>query len=571
MLDAPVKIGRFRILELIGYGSMAHVYRARDLTLNRDVALKLLPQRMQIGERTISLEQLIVEARSAAQLDHPNIIRIYEVGRHKGLFYIAMELLEGSSLSELLDSAGKIDSVRACQLTADVAEALTYAHKHGVIHRDIKPGNLMLTRAGRCRLIDFGLAKVIDFGDQFGSGTEIVGTPYYIAPEVIRGSPATAQSDIYNLGATLWHLVTGEPPFIGRNPREVMMMHLTEPLPDLHTLAPDAPDKLKHALTIALSKNPGDRFESTKQFAQILRGLTIPGNDNLSTMQQLTRDHDNAPVVLVQGFAPKPDPINKPFPMILVGGGLALVLLVLGVFIGIAIFGGEKPEPGPLQATVLLEPSPAPTPSTPPPHTHELIGTQGSTTRQDPPATAPPAPPAPAPVPSTPPRDQLPVEAVQQSDPTPAEVITPPALAVPVNEGIQEEQPAPEPAPQADPFMAYEAKGALRAWDGEAFTKLIEADSRRRQAIVGHVTRASVTSTGKTFRIELDNERGFYAVAFPGTFRDLGKAFGGPSGEGLHGKPVRITGPVTEYRGTPQIIIEKPEQIRILNDIDQAP
>ena len=159
------RVGRFRLTGLLGQGAMGRVFRAEDTMLRRQVALKVLPKTIKRGQRTVEAETLIREARAIASLEHPNIVQVYEVNEVGGVYYIAMELVEAGSLRDLVEGQGPIDFLRACQLGAEAAEALGHAHSAGIVHRDVKPANLLLTRTGRVKVADFGLARVEDASD----------------------------------------------------------------------------------------------------------------------------------------------------------------------------------------------------------------------------------------------------------------------------------------------------------------------------------------------------------------------------------------------------------------------
>ncbi len=272
------RVGRFRLQALIGQGAMGRVFRADDKTLQRRVALKVISLYDRNGQINPNAQRFITEARAAAALEHPHVVQIYEAGEFGKVCYIAMELLEGGSLAELVDASGPLDVHRACQLTAEAAEALAAAHAVGVIHRDVKPANLMLSRHGRCKVTDFGLA-VIDDDMSDAAITDRnrrVGTALFVAPEVIRGTCADAFSDMYSLGATLFYLLTGRPPFVANGRDGTMRAHLEQPVPDLRTFRPDLPDGLAQAVARTMDKDPGKRFASMEQFSRLLRVFTIP-------------------------------------------------------------------------------------------------------------------------------------------------------------------------------------------------------------------------------------------------------------------------------------------------------
>lgn len=277
------RVGRFRLIEELGRGAMGRVFRAEDSLLHRQVALKVLPKVLRRGNKTIAAERLIGEARAAATLDHPSIVIVYEVNESGGVYYIAMEMLEGGSLRDLIKQAGPMEHERACLLCADAAGGLAQAHAMGIIHRDVKPANLMLTRGGRCKVVDFGLARMDDAADFSSTLPESVGTPQFIAPELLRGISASARSDIYSLGATLWFLLTGHPPFEAGTAAELLDKHLEAPLPALESIRPDLPAGLVQAIGTALAKRPADRFESASQFEKVLRVYTIPSQAAAST------------------------------------------------------------------------------------------------------------------------------------------------------------------------------------------------------------------------------------------------------------------------------------------------
>jgi serine/threonine protein kinase len=282
------RVGRFKLLALLGQGAMGRVFRAEDTMMQRHVALKLLPRTVKRGSNSIGAEMLIREARAAASIEHVGAVQIYEINEAGDVYYIAMELLEGGSLRDLVKAAGPLDVTRSCLLAAEAAETLAFAHSVGVVHRDVKPANLMLNRSGRCKVVDFGLARVDDPSDLTSFLAESVGTPQFIAPEILTGTPASAQSDIYSLGGTVWYLLTGHPPFEAGTSQELLQKHLSCPLPDLKLVRPDVPKGLAEALAKALAKRPGERYSSMDQFAKVLRVHTIPLAASAADIETLT-------------------------------------------------------------------------------------------------------------------------------------------------------------------------------------------------------------------------------------------------------------------------------------------
>ena len=270
------RVGRFRLQALIGQGAMGRVFRAEDITLQRRVALKIIALYDRTGQINPHAERFVTEARAAAALEHPHVVQIYEAGESGKVCYIAMELVEGGSLGELVDSSGPMDVHRACQLIAEAGEALAAAHAVGVIHRDVKPANLMLSRHGRCKVTDFGLAAFDDDMSDSAAADRKVGTALFVAPEVICGTSADERSDLYSLAATLFYLLTGRPPFLAHNRIDAMRAHLKQPVPDINTLRQNLPNGLAQAITKALDKDPGRRFASMEQFSRLMRVYSIP-------------------------------------------------------------------------------------------------------------------------------------------------------------------------------------------------------------------------------------------------------------------------------------------------------
>ena len=271
-----VRLGKFKVVQVLGKGAMGKVFRAVDTTLDRQVALKVLTlSQKQDHEVQRSVERFFTEARSAARLDHPHIVRIYEITQVKQYHCIAMELVEGGNLEDLVKQAGPLEPARACSLAADAADALEYAHRCGVIHRDVKPANLMLSGNGRCKLADFGLARLAEQALQEAGGGA-VGTPLYVAPEVIAGQPGGPMADLYSLGATLFFLLTGRPPYLAQTRRDVLNMHLRSPVPDPREYRKDLPDAVVDMVRQAMAKAPESRYGSAAAFAAILRAYAIP-------------------------------------------------------------------------------------------------------------------------------------------------------------------------------------------------------------------------------------------------------------------------------------------------------
>jgi serine/threonine-protein kinase len=267
----PEELGRYKILEEIGQGGFAVVYRARDTELDRLVALKeLRPALLHDHEWVRRFKR---EARTIASLDHPGIVTIYDVIEVAERLFIVMRLVDGASLDHLLATQGGLPWSQTLEIIMAVADALTYAHAHGVLHRDLKPANILLDSYQGAQLSDFGLAKIIsEASTNVTAGGGVVGTPHYIAPEVWEGEGTTLQSDIYALGCILYEMVTGEKLFRGASPPAVMMAHFSPlALPD--TWPEGIPAGINEVLKAALARRPSDRYATVRELRQALTTL----------------------------------------------------------------------------------------------------------------------------------------------------------------------------------------------------------------------------------------------------------------------------------------------------------
>jgi serine/threonine protein kinase len=260
--------GRYEIIKLLGRGGMAVVFLAKDLTLERQVAIKVLPPEMSHDAKLIPRFQQ--EAKTAAKLDHPNIIPIYRVESEAGLVYFVMKYVTGHSLDQLLDQ-GPVPFDTARRILREAALALGHAHKRGIVHRDVKPANIMLEADGRVMLTDFGISKALDGGSALTGTGAIIGTPHYMAPEQAKGAEVDGRADQYSLGVVGHHLLTGKQPFEGSS-HSILYKHVFEPPPRILEARPDAPSDLCAALDRALSKEPEKRFATMEEFANAVSG-----------------------------------------------------------------------------------------------------------------------------------------------------------------------------------------------------------------------------------------------------------------------------------------------------------
>jgi serine/threonine protein kinase len=254
--------GRYELEKLVGSGGMSNVFRAHDRLLERTVALKILHE--QYTRDADYVERFRREARAVAQLAHPNIVTVIDRGEQDGRQFIVFEFVEGENLKELL-AHGPLPVQEAVGLALQVARALSFAHERGLVHRDVKPQNVLLNEDGQAKVTDFGIARSLDVHGVTQTGT-VLGTSDYIAPEQARGQKVNPKTDIYSLGAVLYELLTGDVPFAGDNFVAVAMRHVNEPAPSALEHRPDCPLRLDLAIQRAMAKDPADRFESMDDF-----------------------------------------------------------------------------------------------------------------------------------------------------------------------------------------------------------------------------------------------------------------------------------------------------------------
>jgi beta-lactam-binding protein with PASTA domain/tRNA A-37 threonylcarbamoyl transferase component Bud32 len=255
--------GRYRILRRLGAGGMANVYLAEDEELGRRVAVKILNERY--ANDDLFIERFNREAKSAASLSHPNIVSIYDRGEAEGTYYIAMEVVEGRSLKELILTRGPLSVPVAIAYTKQILAALRFAHRNGIIHRDIKPHNVLLGAEDRLKVTDFGIARA--GASQMTEAGSIMGTAQYLSPEQARGAPVTAASDLYSVGVVLYEMLTGQTPFNGDSPIEIAMKHLNETPKPPSAIRRGLPRELDHVVLRALAKEPEDRYQSADELA----------------------------------------------------------------------------------------------------------------------------------------------------------------------------------------------------------------------------------------------------------------------------------------------------------------
>ena len=282
--------GRYLISRKLGSGGMANVYLAMDQELGRRVAIKILDDRHASDEQFV--ERFRREAQNAAGLSHPNIVSIYDRGDSEGTYYIAMEYIEGRTLKELLVARGPSPLGIAIDYTRQILSALRFAHRNGIVHRDIKPHNVIVDGEGRVKVMDFGIARA-GAASQMTEAGSIIGTAQYLSPEQARGAPVDQTSDLYSTGIVLYELLTGSVPFTGETPVEIAMKHLSQaPVPP-STHRPEVPRDLDYVVLRALAKDPADRYHSAEEMdsdlERIARGIGVSAETAEAATSVLSR------------------------------------------------------------------------------------------------------------------------------------------------------------------------------------------------------------------------------------------------------------------------------------------
>jgi tRNA A-37 threonylcarbamoyl transferase component Bud32 len=324
---------RYELEEVVGHGGMSTVYKAHDSLLERNVALKVLHQ--QYNEDEDFVERFKHEARSVAQLQHPNIVTVIDRGEEDGRQYIVFEFIDGENLKELVVRKGRLDLRDALEIANEIAHGLAFAHDHGLVHRDVKPQNVLLNGDGRAKVTDFGIARSLDVDHGVTQTGTILGTSNYIAPEQASGQPVDAHTDVYSLGIVLYEMLTGELPFPGESFVAIAMKHIQEPSPNVLDVRGDIPLRVAEMIDRALEKDPEQRFPTMDAFAAEIEASLAEldrGEDGAVTMvvpaaQRLQRQRQRKSV--------------SPLPLLI---GLLGVLAIAAVIVGLLMFrgGGQK-------------------------------------------------------------------------------------------------------------------------------------------------------------------------------------------------------------------------------------
>src|SRR4030067_1768243 len=267
--------GRYQIIKEIGKGSMGMVFQSHDPNRDIQVALKVLRQDRVVSEAFVT--RFLSEAKALGRLDHPNIVRGYNVDKTEGTVYIAMEFIEGESLNEVMLKK-RFSPEEIIEFGITTAEALDYSHQKGIVHRDVKPSNILVRPDGRLKITDFGIARIEDpEGHQQTQAGEILGTPAYMSPEQVESKPVDGRSDLFSLGIILYELSTGKRPFKGESLASVFNSIIKERPSQIREIAPSIPDKLSEIIMKCLEKSPDARFKTGRELAEALRDCIKEG------------------------------------------------------------------------------------------------------------------------------------------------------------------------------------------------------------------------------------------------------------------------------------------------------
>jgi serine/threonine protein kinase len=264
------QLGRYEVLGELGQGAMGVVYKAKDPLIDRVVAIKTINLSLAMDEKEEYEGRFYQEAKAAGRLNHPNIVTIYDVGKSGDIAYIAMEFLEGRELRDILNEGALLPVDQVLNIVAQVAQGLAYAHEHDIVHRDVKPSNIMVIRDGHAKITDFGIARMASASVRTQTGM-VLGSPKYMSPEQVMGKSIDQRSDIFSLGVMLYEMLTGQAPFNGENVNAIMYQTLNAIPAPPNMLNPDVPEMVNFIVAKALAKGVEDRYQNAKDFAADLR------------------------------------------------------------------------------------------------------------------------------------------------------------------------------------------------------------------------------------------------------------------------------------------------------------
>jgi serine/threonine-protein kinase len=337
------QLGNYKIVNELGRGGMAVVYRAYQSSLNRYVAIKVLPARLGFDQEFV--ERFQREALASAQLRHPNIVVIHDVGHEQGIYFIVMELLEGRTLKQIVEEEGALPVERATRVVEQVAAALDYAHQRGFVHRDVKPANIFVSKEGHTTLTDFGIAKAASEAQQLTRTGMLMGTPEYMSPEQAEGDNVDYRTDLYALGVVLYQMLVGQVPFRGTTPHAILHAVIYEPPIPLRRLRPDLSPGIESMVLKAIDKRPERRYQSGAELAEALK--TAP----MSPAQRLVVPAQPGPAPA--GRATPQETSTSKRPIVWILGGIAVILCALMAVLAFMILGGDGSKETPTPTTAV--------------------------------------------------------------------------------------------------------------------------------------------------------------------------------------------------------------------------
>lgn len=360
-MSNKVLAGRYELFERVGEGGMSVVYKAKDKLLNRFVAIKILKPEFINDHKFI--DSFRRESQAAASMSHPNIVNIYDVGREGNIHYIVMELIEGRTLSDYIKAQGAMSYPKVIALSKQIAAALAFAHKNHIIHRDVKPHNVMITPNGTAKITDFGIAKAVNAATIVDNTDGIIGSVHYFSPEQARGGYVDEKSDIYSLGIVMYEMLTGRVPFDGDNPVNIALMHINGEMVPPSRLVAGVPPALEHIILKCTDKYPVNRFASAEELIEALNNLEFVGSMVGDSVLMGSRNHqqggpiaetdyDDGDEEYYDEYEDERDVKNgKKKPMskkkkIIIASVAAVAAIVIGLIIGFAtgLIGGKEIE-----------------------------------------------------------------------------------------------------------------------------------------------------------------------------------------------------------------------------------
>ncbi len=362
-MSSKILAGRYELIEKIGEGGMAVVYKGKDRLLNRYVAVKILRPEYTKDEQFI--ENFKRESQAAAGLSHPNIVGVYDVGKEGNIHFIVMELIEGKVLSQIIKEKGRLDYKEAISIIRQVASALSLAHSNQIIHRDVKPHNILITKTGVAKLADFGIAKAVSAATIVGGNNKVMGSVHYFSPEQARGAYVDERSDIYSLGIVLYEMLTGKVPFDGDNPVTIALMHINDPMPSILNEVSGVPPQLEKIIMKATEKYQSNRYKNVDEMIRDLNDIefitNIMGNKAFeSEVTELELKKEEQRLKQLQELEAEPvrkerkkknntnnksdEPINKMTIFIIIGVVILAAVGIFGLGSMLGWFGEESDE-----------------------------------------------------------------------------------------------------------------------------------------------------------------------------------------------------------------------------------